>query len=276
MAFGVGPVFAKEIMDSGIDAQSMVVLTTGVASLGAGIVMLIRRDFIRITKTQIWQLVLFCGCGEGLTVLLLANSYNHLPIGLATLFHFIYPVIVAIIMMVLFTEKISALKIIAIVSAVAGLCLIIDISGRMSIMGVLLALGSGFTYAVYVVANRKGAYSGLPALIIVFFSTCVTCLGVALFQIVNGRIALPFSAREWFLVAGSGLFSHLFALFMLTCAIRRIGASNAAIGNMLEPLTALIAGSIVYGDKITSFAMCGCALLLIAITLIALNEKQLS
>ena len=209
-----------------------------------------------------------------MTALLLVSSYHFMPIGLATMFHFIYPVIVTICMAVLYKEKITTFKIIAIVLAMAGLGLIFDLTGSMSLPGIALAIGSGFTYAIYVIANRKSSFGDFPALVIVFYSSLVNLIGVALFQLVSGRLVIPLTVREWVLISANGLVSGLFAFFVLIIGIRRVGASNAAIANMIEPITALAAGAIVFGDRIEFKALCGCILVLLSITFIAMNRDN--
>ena len=276
VTFGFAPVFSKEIQGSGMNTESMLAITSGFTVIVTGIAILIGRVKPKVTKKQVWQMAVFCGGGFGLTILLLCNSYRFLPIGLSTMFHFIYPVIVIVIMTVFFKERITIIKVVAILVALIGLYLILDISGGMSLVGVVLAVGSGFAYAIYVVAGRKCEYRELPVVITVFSTVVVSFLGFSIIQLATGNMMLPPTPRVWLLIAGNSIISNLFALVMLTCAVRRLGASNTAIGNMLEPLTSLIAGSMIYGDIIPLVSIGGCVLILIAILLIAIGEKRAS
>jgi drug/metabolite transporter (DMT)-like permease len=89
-----------------------------------------------------------------------------------------------------------------------------------------------------------------------------------------GGLMVPSSVRVWLFAASSGLFSHLFALLMLINAVRRIGASNASIGNMLEPVTSLAAGAVIFSERLPILSLGGCALVLVAILLITLDERR--
>ena len=275
VTFGISPVFSTEIMASGVDAQSMLFFSKLISLIAAGIVLLIRRENIRVTKKQLFQIVVFLGGGELLTMLMLVNSYRFLPIGLASMFHFIYPVFVTVAMIIFFKEKLTVLKIIAIVLALGGLALIIDLSGSMSFLGIVLALTSGLFYSMYVIANRKSVCKDLPMLVIVFYTTTTNFVCLSLYHLVAGTLVFPSSIRVVLLISANGLLCGLLGLLLLISAIRRIGASNAAICNMLEPLTALIAGAVIYSDRITLIALCGCILILLSITAIALGEKGL-
>ena len=276
IAFGIGPVITKELIACGLDTIDIMLFPKISMLLVAGAFLLVGRISLKITKKQLWQLLLFSVCFNGITGLLLIQSYIYLPIGLATMFHFIYPVVVTFFMIVLYKEKASALRVAAIILALAGLCLILDLSGNMSLPGVALALGSGFAYATYVIANRKSAYRNLPVLIVVFYSSLATFVIMILIQLTRGRMIIPSTTHEWILITANGLFSDLFAFFMLITGIRRIGASNGALANMLEPITALVAGAVVYGDRIELKAICGCIMVLLAITFITINNNRLA
>ena len=274
VAFGVGPVFAKELINIGYSTWDILLYPKIPIMLVIGIILIIRGVSLKVSKIQLVQLVLICSVSNGLTAILLVSSYRFLPIGLATMFHFIYPVLVTVFMAVAYKEKISVLKAFAIVLAIAGLCLILDLSGNMSLKGVILALSSGFAYAIYVIANRKSSYKDLPALVIVLYSSVFNFIPVAVYQAASGRIFIPSTGWELLLIAGNGLICGLFAFFMLILGIRRIGASNAAIANMFEPMTALVAGVVIFGDSIELRAYIGCVMVLLAILLIAIRKNE--
>ena len=274
MAFGFSPVFATVSMSRGLDAQSLIAFSNAFAVIGTAAALVISRTPLKVTGRQLWQLLVFSAGGYGLTEVLLVNSYRFLPIGLATMFHFIYPVIVTIIMVILYKERISVLKITAIAAALGGLFLILDRSGNLSLKGAALAASSGCAYALYVVANHKAAYRELPALTVTFFTALFVGSGFAVFQLATGRLMLPPDGTVWLLTVVSGLVTHLFAVLMLISAVRRIGASNAAVGNLLEPMTSLLAGAVVFSDKLPLLSLGGCALVLSAILLITLDERR--
>ena len=157
------------------------------------------------------------------------SSYNYLPLGIATMFHFVYPVIVMVGMRAFYKERASVKKIIAAVLVVSGLYLILDLSGNMSLLGVALALGSGVNYAVYVIANRESSYQKLPVTVLIFCSSLINLILFAITSVASGELIIPTSLWEWLMITATGLVSGLFAFLMMIIAIRRIGASNAAI-----------------------------------------------
>lgn len=78
--------------------------------------------------------------------------------GVATAIHFMYPVFTTILMMILYKEKKSNWRILAIIIAIIGVALL-SISGsketQLSLSGIVIVLISGLGYASYLVAVNK-------------------------------------------------------------------------------------------------------------------------
>lgn len=276
VAYGIMPVFSTQLLRAGMNSQSVVVFRFAFAAAGALAVLLLRHIPMRVSGRQFGQLLLFGVFGYGATAFLLTSSYQYLPIGLSTMFHFSYPILVTIIMAVLYRERVTAGKVLAISLAAGGIVLMAEFSAQLQMAGVLLALSSGLTYAVFVVANRKSAFSTLPPLVIVFYTTAALTVFFAGQSLATGTLVLPPAPTAWLYTALVGLLCSLFALCMLNMAIRTMGATNAAIGNLLEPLTSLIAGAAVYGDRIDLRAAAGCGLVFLAVLLVVVNDKKLA
>ena len=66
---------------------------------------------------------------------------------------------------------------------------------------------------------------------------------------------------------------HRVSLRLLLYGISVLGASNASILNILEPLTSLISGALIYGDQLSIPTMIGCGLVILAILLVSLAGK---
>lgn len=60
---------------------------------------------MRITKTQLRDIVLITVLGYGGTTLILFSSYNYIPLGMATTIHFTYPVFTILGCVIFLHEK---------------------------------------------------------------------------------------------------------------------------------------------------------------------------
>lgn len=271
VAYGILPAFSKTLLASGMNSQSVLFFRFLFAAVGALAIAKVSKTSLKVTRKQLYQLAFFSVAGYGATSFLLTTSYQYLPIGLATMFHFSYPLLVTIIMCVLYRERITGWKILAVCSAVLGIVMISELSGELNTTGMIFALCSGLTYAVYVVASRKSSFKDLPSLTVVLYTTTFLTVLFLLQGLITNSIAAPPTASAWFLALAEGWICSLFALLMLNKAVKSIGATYAAIGNMLEPITSLVVGTLLFGDVLGIRAYIGCVLVLFAVLLIAVD-----
>jgi len=73
-------------------------------------------------------------------------AYSLLPTGVVTIIHFLYPVIVAILCVFVFREKLSKHKLLCLVLCICGMLLMLDTSGqKLNAAGLIIAIASSFT-----------------------------------------------------------------------------------------------------------------------------------
>lgn len=273
IAYGIMPIFTKDLQLLGMPTVTVVFYRFLLASMTTGIYLLASKKGLGVTKRQLKDLILLGVAGFGLTAFFLASSYETLPVGLATMFHFTYPIFVVLIMMGLFREKATGMKWIAVASAVVGLILLMDLNGGLSLKGILWAVLSGVTYAVYVIGNRETSLRDLSAIQILFYVTAVSIVVFGLQAALRGDLSIPSSLRAWGDLFFISQVSTVFALSMLTYGIKTIGATKAAMINMLEPVIGVLAGMMVYGERLGVRASIGCAAVFLSVICISLEDK---
>lgn len=171
-------------------------------------------------------------------------SFNYMDAGIASTILFVYPVFVAIIMSVCFREKFSARLAVSIGSALAGVCLLCDWrGGNFSFFGVFLVLVSATITIVAEVYLRGGHLQMLPSAHAAFW---------ALFLAVVPTVA---------------------SLVLAAVAIRLLGATQTAVVGALEPLTAVVIGVGVFGEKL-NFSICAGIVLIVAAVFIVVLQKS--
>jgi len=273
IAYGIMPIFTKDLQLLGMPTVTVVFYRFLLASMTTGIYLLASKKGLGVTKRQLKELILLGVAGFGLTAFFLASSYETLPVGLATMFHFTYPIFVVLIMMGPFREKATGMKWLAVGAAVVGLVLLMDLKGGLSLKGILWAVLSGVTYAVYVIGNRETSLRDLSAVHILFYVTAVSVVVFGLQAVLKGVLIIPSSLRAWGDVLFVSQISTVFALSMLTYGIKTIGATKASMINMLEPVVGVLAGMVVYGERLNVRASIGCAAVLFSVICICMEEK---
>lgn len=139
--FGCMPLGANFLYAQGVTPMSLVFLRN-LLSLPVLALLCQKQGGLRISRGALLETSLtgFFGCC--ITPILLFSSYCYLASGMATVFHFAYPVIVVLGGLVL-RERVQKKALFCAVLCSLGILLLIDPSGAVDPLGVALALTSG-------------------------------------------------------------------------------------------------------------------------------------
>lgn len=110
--FGIMPILARLAYEGGVNAFTLVFLRSFFSLLMLLTYLIIKKVNFKVNKEQIKTLIILGILGYTMTTLTLFMSYNYVSVGLATTLHFIYPVVVTLISILLFKENIYFSKII--------------------------------------------------------------------------------------------------------------------------------------------------------------------
>ena len=141
------------------------------------------------------------------------------------------------------------------------------------VAGVLLALGAGLAYAIYVVV-AKAALLGAAPLPLAGANFAVAALALA------PALLLPSAARQielgwpWMLYLGVVATAGAYAVY--TIGLREVSAATAGVASLLEPLTATLLGVLLFGERLGAAGVAGAVLLFAALALILTHsgDKQ--
>ena len=100
VTYGLNPLFAVPLMKQGVSVDSILFFRYFLAVVILGCWMAARRESFRVSGHQIRRLLIL-GLLFSLSSFTLFEAYNYIPSGIATTIVFLYPVLVALIMMVL-------------------------------------------------------------------------------------------------------------------------------------------------------------------------------
>lgn len=198
------------------------------------------------------------------TSLLLYSSYVFIPVGMATTLHFVFPVVTAIYLTVFCHEKFGLMNIVALLLAVGGIvCMSANGLSGGSLIGILLALSSGFTWAFYIVYVEKSGLSDQHPALLNFYMALANAVfaGIAC-MITEGRIALYTALPIWGLVVFNALIHRVAGNAMFQLGIRGTSAFSASIFSTFEPVTSIIVGVLFLGERFNAAQIAGLVLIL--------------
>ena len=252
VTYGLNPLFAKPLLQMGVSVDSMLSFRYLVACLILGVWLLLRKETFKVNRPQFFRLCIL-GVLFALSSMLLFLSYKYIPAGLATTIVFLYPVLVAFIMV--FLKVYPTWQVwVSIFLTFVGVVILSRPSGNVSLnaVGLLLAGGSALAYALYLV---------------VVFLLHNLIGGGGLMTGIHGWYC-------WFNIIGLAIFPTLVSLLTLAIATRIIGATRTSVLGVFEPVTAIAVGTIFFGESLTVNVIVGVVITLVAVTFMVLTGKK--
>lgn len=270
--FGITPIFAKQAMLAGCSSEMVAFFSNTMACLFILIAMKQRKISFKISMGQLLHLV-WIGCiGQAGTNLLLYQSYLYIPVGMATMIHFLYPIIVYGILVLLFHERLEKRKVFGLGIAVIGMLIFAE-TGVCSARGMLFAFLSGVTFASYIVGIDKAGLKSLHYLTVAFYVSFFSTVFLGVYNVIQGTFSLDFPLKSFLLASASAFGGNVLGKIFLQLGIGLIGSGLAAVISLFEPITSLLMGVVIYGDDIGLKKIMGCIMILGAVLMIAREGK---
>lgn len=277
ITYGMNPLFGVPVINKGLDVNSLLFYRYGVATLLMLAFMLVAKKQVRITWRQFGMMsllgVLFTACS-----ITLFEAYKYIPSGIATSILYVYPIMVALIMMFL-GQFPSWQTWVSIFAGVAG-AILLSLKGGGGFIdwrGIALVVASGLCYTLFIVlVNQSKQVKTLPNLTLTFY--CFLIGSLMLFALSGFGVHLnpvP-DAVSWLNVMGLAILPTAIATITLAAATKAVGATKCSVLGILEPLTAIFIGTLVFHEPFTLNVGFGVALILFAILFMILTEKRAS
>ncbi len=224
-------------------------------------------DGIRVTRRELLK-VQFLGLSSSLALVCLYMSYIYIDTGIATTLHFMYPLFVILGCWALYGEKPSLKIWLALALTLMGLFMNMP-RGQTTRLGVFLALVSALIYGIYVVYLAKSGLKNLGTMRLFFH---INLAGAIQMGLISSLMA------SWTPMNRLGILTSLgFALVISYAALSfqrgtlLIGPQMAAIFSTLEPLTGIISGIFILGDRLGFLSGFGLFLILLSSLLLSLE-----
>jgi drug/metabolite transporter (DMT)-like permease len=283
--FGTSGVFAASLLEEGWTAGSAVTIRVVLAALVLTLpALLALRGHLRLLRrgsrtVVVYGLAAVAGCQ-----LAFFNAVATLSVGVALLLEYSGALLVVLWLWLRHAHRPRRLTVGGAALAVAGLVLVLDLTGSQSVdpVGVLWGLGAAVGLAVYFVLSA-GTEDALPPLVVAWGGLAVG--GIAL--LAAGAVGvLPLAAprtdvtlldtRVSWLVPVLGLALVAAALAYVTgiVAARFLGAKVASFVGLSEVLFAVVFAWLVLGQSLSAVQLVGAAFVVGGIALVRVDELR--
>lgn len=277
ITYGLNPLFALPLMKNGTSTESILFFRYIISVLLLGLFLLLSKQSFGITRKQAGKLLIL-GLLYASSSILLFEAFKYIASGLATALVFLYPVLVAIIMV--FLRVIPSWPVwLSIFLTFAGVVIMTrsDSMQTVSPLGVLLSLGAALAYASFIVIiNRSKAIHNISNSLLTFY---VLGVGASLFFIKLMMSETEITTglgnnKAWLNLIGLAILPTIVSTATLAVATRNIGATKASVLGVFEPITAILIGASVFGEPITINIIVGILISMAAVIFMIAKTKR--
>ena len=268
-SYGMNPLFALPLYKAGMDPDSVLFFRYLFAIPLLGIMIKARGRSFKIQRKETFPLIIM-GLLVALSSLPLFLRYNYMAAGIASTLLFVYPIMVALIMAMVFKEKLALQTIVCMLLALGGIGLLYksEDGSTLSLIGTLLVFASSLSYAIYIVGINQTSLKNVATLKVTFY---VLLFGLSLFVarlLYSGVLNTPDQWYLWANLLALAVFPTAISFLCTTGAIQYIGSTPTAILGALEPVTAIFFGIAVFGESLTVRESFGLVMIIVAVTFV--------
>jgi len=275
--WGFMGVFVRALAKIGISSTGAIMLRCGLAAILLGLTIFIKdRRQLQVRLRDFW-----CFIGSGLCSMLFFTycyfkSMEHLDLGTAAILLYTAPSIVIVLSRFIFREKLTGVKLLALLLAFAGCCLVsgVGTGARISVQGILLGIGSGLGYALYSIFARFAMNRGYSSLTISFYTSLLAGVGAGVVwgtQEAPVMFASPYNAL---LCLATAVVTFYLPYLLYTTGLESVETGRASIMASIEPVVATACGIFIFREQPSFASVCGMLLVLSAIVLLNVKPRR--
>lgn len=272
-------IFVRTLNNWGLSTFEIVALRSFVtAFLMLALLGSVRRELLKIRLRDLW-----CFLGTGLCSIVFFNycyfrTIIETSLPVAAVLLYTAPVIVVLMSAVLFREKITPVKLAALVMVFAGCVLVAGIAGSaqtMTAAGLLTGLGAGLGYALYSIFSRYALERGYHPLTIVCYTFLFSSVGVLPFADLTAvwRSVTEDIGHLGFAVT-FGLLSTVIPYFVYTIGLSYVENGMASILASVEPAMASFIGIVIFKERVDGWQAAGMLLVFASIVICNLASAR--
>lgn len=271
-------IFVRHLNDLGFSSIQVACLRLTTAGILFALILLIkdRKGF----KIALRDIPLFLALGL-VSILFFTCCYftaiRLMTMSTAAILLYTSPIWVMVLAIIFLKEKFTVQKLIALILAFAGCILVSGFGGKVTVMGILVGLGSGLGYGLYSIFGTFALKKYSP-----YTVTCYTFLIAGLGSIfvadpvdlVSKISAVENKPALFGFVLLTAVVTAVIPFLLYTLGLNMTTAGKAAVLATVEPAAATLFGFFVMKETVGPVAIAGILLVFAAIIVLSLRKKE--
>jgi drug/metabolite transporter (DMT)-like permease len=281
--FSVKAIFVKKAYGYHVDAVSLLLIRMVISLpvyVAIAFITTIRKGKKGIVAWKHFPGIVFFGlAGYYMASYLDFVGLQYISASLERLILFIYPTMVVVISAIIYKTKVSIKQTLGILITYFGVFLIFYQRSAMDshssvFLGSILIIGCALTYAIYLVGSGK-LIPIIGSAQYTSYAMIFACLGVIVHSFFNGNVTLYNHPPEVYRIGiGLSFLSTVLPSFLISEAIKRMGATKVAIIGSIGPISTIILANIFLGERINAFQWLGAMVVISGVLLVNINSEK--
>ncbi|MEV4768622.1 EamA family transporter [Micromonospora humida] len=285
VTFATSGTFARSLIEAGWSAEAVVVARVGLAALVLAVpAVLALRGRAGVLRRNLGPVTVFGLLGVATAQACFFNAVRYLPVGVALLLEYLGIILVVGWLWLVHGQRPRRLTVAGSLAALAGLVLVLDLTGtgRLDPVGVFWGLGAAVGLAGYfVLAARVDA--DLPSVTMASGGMAVGAAVLALLGLVGvlplratfGAVDFAGQRTSWLVpIVGLSLVAAVVAYLTGIAATRLLGARLSSFVGLTEVMFAVLIAWLVLGELPVPVQLAGGALIVAGVALVRLDELR--
>lgn len=269
--FGTLAIFGRFLYAAGLDTITLLFLRFTCAASVMTVILILRRE--PLPRGRVLAQLIGMGAigyaGQSFTYL---SAIKYASAGLVALLLYLYPMIVFILSAIFLREKVTWVKVGAIMLALVGTGLTVGPAGPTSgqALGIIYAVASALIYSVYIIVG-SGVMKRVSAMQSSFVIFTSAALVYGTLTAINGA-HFPTTSAGWWSLAGIVVIATVIPVVTFLAGLERIGPTNASLLSTLEPVVTVLLAAWLFAERLEAVTLIGGALILVAVVVLTRSE----
>lgn len=202
----------------------------------------------------------------------------YIKAGLERIILFVYPTLVILISRIFLKTKITNQQIVAILITYFGVVIAfwgeLQFESQNVVLGGFLIFLAALTYASYIVGSGwlipKFGVIAFTSYAMIVSSICV----IIHYLITDRGNIFDYSYQVYLLSILMAIVSTIIPSFLVSLAIKKLGANNFSIIGSIGPVSTIILAYIFLGEQLSVLQMIGAVIVILGVSYISLNKRK--
>lgn len=270
--YGFTPILGKLTYLEGSNSMSLTFYRNFLSIPFLFVMLKYKKVDLKINRVQLKKLAVLASLGSTLTALTLYGAYNYISVGMTTTIHYIYPVLVTAVCILVFREKVSKEKLIALILSTIGVMMFFE--GSFNIIGVLLAFLSGVFYAAHLLYIDKSGIKTMYPFKIAFYLSIFASIYLFIAGSIGGNLVFSMTPKGWIFTILVAFFVSFLANTLIPISVKYVGPTVTSIVGLFEPITSIVMGILFLHEPLTVKSIIAGILIMLGVLIVTLAKEK--